>query len=677
MADRMVRVLVTADTAATIRKIKEVGAVSDETAAQSSAVMAESAAGTGGVFERLGQKVSLWGIPFLGAAAAVGAATVGVGVGALHLADDFDKSSNKIAANAGISQRAAKTIADSFLDASNSTIYSATSIADSYSTVAAQLGQIQGKALGAGQAVKVMAAAQSLATASGLDLGTATDSLAGVMQVYQLRAGDAGRTSNVLYNAAKLTGNGVDTLSQQIAKMASGLGIAKPPLTQVGGLMVDLAAHGETGRKALSAVSSAMSTLISNATMTQQQIASLTDTAAVNEQQFLSLGLHVTNAQGKFVGMQSVIGQLQGKLAGLSQAQQLQTLSVVFGASAAQKMLATVDAGPAAYDRYTAKVTQANSVHAAAAKTLSNLGDTFKVAEVRVEDLGIKIGEDLMPAATKVAKVFAGLITFFTSNSTALTGLGIGVGVLAAGLFGLVGVMAATKVATMAMTAAQDVAKAGTAVWTGITWAATAAQGAFDAVMDANPIALVALAIVALIAIGVLLITHWTQVTAAAKTVWTVVSGYFTSLAGDIGQVVSNIVGFFTGLPSKITGAFGTLANAITSPFKAAFDLVANLWNNTLGKLSFSIPGWVPVIGGDKFSLPKIPMLATGGMVTGDGLAYLHAGEVVQNKQQQASASGGGDLIANFHGITSPQDIVNALRTFQQERGSLPLRTTG
>ncbi|MGH7641824.1 MAG: hypothetical protein ACRENX_02215 [Candidatus Dormibacteria bacterium] len=61
----------------------------------------------GGALSSVG-KVALIGV----AVAAAGAAAE-----SMHLADEFDKATNSIAANAGISQKAAKTIGDSFLNA--------------------------------------------------------------------------------------------------------------------------------------------------------------------------------------------------------------------------------------------------------------------------------------------------------------------------------------------------------------------------------------------------------------------------------------------------------------------------------------------------------------------------------------------------------------------------------
>jgi hypothetical protein len=44
------------------------------------------------------------------------------------------------------------------------------------------------------------------------------------------------------------------------------------------------------------------------------------------------------------------------------------------------------------------------------------------------------------------------------------------------------------------------------------------------------------------------------------------------------------------------------------------FRNIANLWNNTLGKIKFTTPTWLPLIGGKGFEFPRIN-LAEGGIV--------------------------------------------------------------
>ncbi|WP_337767188.1 phage tail tape measure protein [Gemmiger formicilis] len=117
-----------------------------------------------------------------------------------------------------------------------------------------------------------------------------------------------------------------------------------------------------------------------------------------------------------------------------------------------------------------------------------------------------------------------------------------------------------------------------------------------------------------------------------------------SAVATTIMQVVSSLQGVFDGLIQFITGAFtGNWAQAwegVKSIFSNAFSALVELCkvpinavigvingavkgiNSILGKVT-TIPDWVPVVGGQSFSmqLPTIPMLAKGGFTDGVSIA--------------------------------------------------------
>ncbi len=137
------------------------------------------------------------------------------------------------------------------------------------------------------------------------------------------------------------------------------------------------------------------------------------------------------------------------------------------------------------------------------------------------------------------------------------------------------------------------------------------------AVVAAAPFILMGLAIAAVgVAIGIaayLIITHFTEVKNFVET------------------VVGAIIGFFERIPGYLMSLGGTIVDAITWPYRTAFNAIADLWNNTVGKLSFKAPDWVPGLGGKGFSMPKIPKFDTGVTNFQGGLAYVHAGEMLVN----------------------------------------------
>jgi hypothetical protein len=114
-------------------------------------------------------------------------------------------------------------------------------------------------------------------------------------------------------------------------------------------------------------------------------------------------------------------------------------------------------------------------------------------------------------------------------------------------------------------------------------------------------------------------------------------------------------------LKTGIGTIMGGVADVIFGPFKAAFNAIAKLWNNTVGKLSFKVPSWVPGIGGKGFDVPDIPMLADGGIVTAPTLAMIAEGnepEAVIPLSKLGSmgfgGNGGGNNITSMSTVATP-----------------------
>ena len=145
----------------------------------------------------------------------------------------------------------------------------------------------------------------------------------------------------------------------------------------------------------------------------------------------------------------------------------------------------------------------------------------------------------------------------------------------------------------------------------------------------------------------------------------------------------------FEGFRKIVDGVFGAIKwwiVNVTIPqiklmldiFKSVFNGIATIWNNTIGKFSFTVPSWVPGIGGKGFSMPDIPMLANGGIVTG-GATLAMIGEkgpeavIPLDRMGEFGMGGGTTVNINVNG-GDPQAVVNALRRYQQQNGSIPIR---
>ena len=120
-----------------------------------------------------------------------------------------------------------------------------------------------------------------------------------------------------------------------------------------------------------------------------------------------------------------------------------------------------------------------------------------------------------------------------------------------------------------------------------------------------------------------------------ALVAWGVVSTWFSQLPGRVGGFLSGVkdrllspfvaakdlalsawrgvTDWFGDLTKKLR--LGNIKDILLAPFKAGFNAIARAWNSTVGKLSWSIPNWVPGIGGNSIGVPNIPYLADGGNI--------------------------------------------------------------
>ncbi|MBG0560730.1 hypothetical protein [Actinoplanes aureus] len=184
----------------------------------------------------------------------------------------------------------------------------------------------------------------------------------------------------------------------------------------------------------------------------------------------------------------------------------------------------------------------------------------------------------------------------------------------------------------------QSVMAAGTKAW-------AAAQWLLNIAMTANPIGLVVLAVVGLIAIFAVLwaksdgfrafwIGLWGKIQSAASSVgtWFRDTLWQKWILGAFNSIVSKgqqVLGWFQALPGRLRSALSGAFDGLKSAFRSAINWLISKWNNfslTLGGgsvLGMNIPSVT-------LNTPNIPMLAKGGVVPrtrGGRLAVIGEGD--------------------------------------------------
>ncbi|ADY54718.1 hypothetical protein Sgly_0352 [Syntrophobotulus glycolicus DSM 8271] len=277
---------------------------------------------------------------------------------------------------------------------------------------------------------------------------------------------------------------------------------------------------------------------------------------------------------------------------------------------------------------------------------------------------------------------------FVVSIGAAAKAIAFSTGKWAANTFAMIAnkiAMGASVIAQGAMTFAMGTWNVICAIGTGLT----AAFGAAVAFLT-SPIGLVLLAIAALIAIIVLLVTHWDKVKAAAAAVWTEITKIWGVASGWFNQNV------LTPLKNNFKGAINFLIG-LAEGFVNGFIKGINKIISALNTLSFENP-----ITGKAYGINirpvreiSIPRLATGGITSGPMLAMIgdnpggrevvaplddltdmiasavgDAVLAVMQMVQRNTSNQGGDIVIQVDGATFARIIKPYLAREDQRKGS-------
>ena len=374
------------------------------------------------------------------------------------------------------------------------------------------------------------------------------------------------------------------------------------------------------------------------------------DAIAVNELWISSLSKATATADDELRPALATLVQSTGSL---TYSQELLQAALDISASTGKDLGSTVDALSKAYNGNMKglKALDASLIpmikdgasfddvmSALAATTGGAAANAADTAAGRMKNLGIQmseakeaIGAALLPAVTALLEKLIPLAEWVQANSKVV--------------LILAGVIGGLALAVVAVNAAMKVYQATLLVVQG-------AQAALNFVMAANPIGIVVVAIAALVAALVLAYNKSEAFRQAVDTMFSFIKTAITGSVEFIKGYLNTVMGFY----------------------KSIFNGIASLWNNTIGKLSFTIPSWVPGLGGKGFSAPQIPMLADGGIVTGPTLAMIgeQGPEAVVPLDR---GMGMGDVTININANVADASlgdvIVNALRQYNRRSGPI------
>lgn len=595
----------------------------------------------------------------------------------IKLGMEFDKTMARVGAVSNASAEDLGRLRDKARELGASTVFSASQAAEGM-TYLAMAG------FKTDDMLKAMPGMLNLASAGQVDLASASDIAASMLNGFGLEASQINRVADTMVNTFANSSTDLQGLGETmkyVAPVAASMGVDLETVAAMAGKLGDNAIRGSQAGTAMRAV---FTRLVAPATEGQKAL--------------YALGVSVKDAQGNVRVMPDVLKDIGTALKKLPQAAQAAIKKDIFGQEAMSAAgILMNNAVDGTLQNFIDKVKEAGSAERVAKEQTDNLDGDLASLNSAFEETQLTLSEAVTPAIRKctvwLTKGIGAVGAFAKKHETllkVLMAVGVSIG-------SIIAMMAAFNIVWggagyILMSAVTGALK----LWKGLILLKNAilvvksAMLVFNAVLLANPIMLIIAAIASLIAIGVLLYKNWDVVKAKASALWSwfsekcpwlanVFSDAFNAIVDSFSsvwnrikyhftQVIDFVKNIFSGewgaawenVKNIFANAFGGLVELAKTPINAIISLINKLFAS-IGNVSLSIPDWVPGMGGQTFGfeMPQIPKLANGGVVTkpttaliGEGAeseAVLPLSKLESLLADHSSSAGSSNIIINFN----------------------------
>lgn len=568
---------------------------------------------------------------------------VGAGVAAAKMAGDFEGSLNKVSTIADEAVLSLDEIRDGALKLSSEMGIAGTEINEALYQAISATGDTA-------NALSYVEVAAKAAEGGFTDVTTSIDGLTTVMNAYGLQGTEA--MQSVSDQMLMAQNYGKTTFGEMAASIGNVIPIASALNVSTEELFASIATLTKNGIQTSQAITG-LKAAYSNILKPSKQAS---DLAA-------ELGLEFNSAHLQSVGWAQFLAEINEKTGGSADA-----MATLFGSTEALNAV-TVLATTGAQDfagALDAMADSAGSTQEAYDKMNQGFNDTFGDMLINLQNLGIQFGDVLLPYLEKGIGYLESLITWFSGLDEVSKNMIIQFAAMIAVVGPLlmivsqgISVFSALSTQFYYFVTIIDMVTMGIGsifAWIGkvvgiISGALMSGLQTLFAFIVANPIVLV---IAAIIAALILLWKNWDTVkTWILETVTKLREGVTqkfdelsTSVTGTVEKMntwltdkwnglKTGAVTIFVGIQTGVIGAFEGLKtkalsiwDSIGSGIRETINFIirgVNILIAGMNKISFKIPDWVPGVGGKSFgiNIPKIPMLASGGIVTKPTLAMI------------------------------------------------------
>ena len=531
-------------------------------------------------------------------------------VGMLSKAADFEAVMSKVKAITVSDDKAMQQLTATARELGEKTMFSATQAGEAMTYLGMAGWNSQ-------QIMAGMPGLLNLAAASGTDLARTADIVSDDLTAFGLGAEHAGHMADVFAKTSTKTNTNVEMLGETMkyaAPVAHAFGASLEETAALTGIMANSGIKASAAGTALRSGFLRLAGTSAKSTKAIEEMGlSLSEATAQQEEAraaLASLGIAMDDTNGPRK-MGAIVRDLADKTKDMSKEQRLATLATIFGTNAASAWVAVIDQGPDALDQLTKELENSDGAAAAMAETMQN---NARGAMIRLqsatESVAISIGGTMLPTlaelgdslaneaayVSKVASEHPELTEAIIKTSFAVMGMVIAYKTIRAVYYSVMAAHAAYKlmmeserVATMRNVIASGIHRAGMIASSIAMYATAAAQWALNAAMTANPIGLVIVAIVALIAAFVWLGTHIEAVSNFCTSMWeSPTAAIIAFMTGPIGWLIYAAMGlianwdqvkaWFTLLWEDPKAALSQFYDWVMSKLGGLFDWISEKW---------------------------------------------------------------------------------------------------
>ena len=451
------------------------------------------------------------------------------------------------------------------------------------------------------QSMALLAGTTNLATAAGADLTTAVDIATDALGAFGLMTEDEKALEGNLNRLSDVMAKTTNMFNTDISGFFESAKMGAATFTSTGQSLEDFSAM--VGVMASSGIKGSES-----GTQLRNMMLSLASPSKTAAMALDRMGIKTTDAQGNFLNIIDILAQFEKGIKGMGDAEKAAALTDIFGKRTVTGVTLLLAEGTEGLKRYSKELQNAGGTAAnVAAAMRGSLANRIEVLKSALTELGFKFVDAFAAKGGKAIENLTATITNFDPASiidfltAAFTVISKIVGVLWKMRIIIISLAIAWgvyKVAVIAAVVISNIMGMVQAVQALVSaqQGMNVVQAIFNVLLTESPVGVIIVAIAALIAIIILCVKHWDDITAAMARYWDwvkknqeAVLGIIAVFTGPFGFIIS-IVREFWNEWDRITQAFtnggiiaglkqigATILSALLAPLQGVFELLGKI----------------------------------------------------------------------------------------------------